>query len=376
MTLRFGPATVEVQAEQCFADVLEALSDWLEYAPDDEVAAPDVSVVLSQGRAAGRVGRARAWSTAQGSGWWDGKAWDAVLLREGAGGVLRWVLSLHESRALWATRVVPNAVIGWAHAHRFGRAQMLANAALYGHLLPAAQEALRLHNSTLVHASAVTGPSGDAVLILGRGGAGKTSASTQLYIRQPERWRYMSDDLAVLSADGILYRSPVPLNIFPYNTERFPELWDLLAAEMSPWDRLQWSLRRRILGAAATARRRPPFSSYLGPPTARIRQVVELERADILSPVAEAGDVRRVVREARNVLAHELARGFLGVASVRALAKQGVVPLPDPTTALDDAERVMERAFGLARLHRIQLPRFASPDAVGEIVERTIAAQD
>lgn len=372
ITLRFGPATVQVRVDEAYSCVLNSLAKWFEHSSNEEVETPDVSVVLSPGRAPHRQARTRVCSSAHGDGWWDGKAWDAIPSRNEALGTLEWRLFLHESPVLLATRLVPDAVIRWAHAHRFGRSEMLASAALYGHLLPAAQEALRGYNATLVHASAVTSARGDAVLMLGRGGAGKTSASTQLYIRKSDRWRYMSDDLAVVSADGTLYRSPVPLNIFPYNTERFPELWGLLAADMSRSDRLQWQVRRALLGASATARRRSPFRQYIGPPIARIRQVVELDRADIPSPTVEEADPLRVAEEARNVLAHELRRGFDGISRMRTAAGPESPPLTDPLAALDDAERVMRQAFGSARLHRICLSRMARPDAVSAIVERTI----
>jgi hypothetical protein len=352
-----------VRAEEPYWDVLESLAGWIEHRPIEEGGASDVCIVLSRGRAA---------SAATASGWWDGKAWDAIPSRDEASGMLRWRVFLHESPFVWATRVVPDAAIRWAHVLRFSRAEILANALLYGHVLPAAQEALRNRNATLVHASAVASVSGDAVLVLGRGGAGKTSASTQLYIRQPDRWRYMSDDLAVLSADGTLYRSPVPLNIFPYNTQRFPELWNLLASRMSPSDRLHWHVRRTIFGVGGTARRRPPFSEYLGPATARIRQVVELDRVDVPLPVTQAADIARVASEARDVLAHELRRGFNGISRWRAAAAPGSMPLPDPSVALDDAERVMRSAFRAARLYRIALPLLAPPDAVGEVIEHTI----
>lgn len=365
ITLGFGPATVQVKAEQPYSDVLESLAEWIEHRPSEQDESPDVRIVLSSGRVAPAIADI---------GWWDGKAWDAVPSRDEASGMLLWRVFLHEAPFVRATRIVPDVAIRWAHVLGFGRAQILANAVLYGHVLPAAQEALRNCNATLVHASAVASVDGDAVLVLGRGGAGKTSASTQLYIRKPDRWRYMSDDLAVLAADGTLYRSPVPLNIFPYNTQRFPELWSLLTSTMSPMDRLQWQVRRTIFGVGGAARRLPPFEKYLGPATARVRQVVELARVDVPLPVTQTADSARVAREARDVLMHELRRGFNGISRWRAETGPKSMALPDPSAALDDAERVMRSAFCSARLHRIAVPLLAPPDEVGAVVERTISA--
>mgnify|MGYP000001719935 CR=1 FL=1 len=174
ISLGFGPATVRLRADEPLLAVQQTLCDWLAPEGDAYVSGePDATVSLMAGRAPGRPAGAAEWSDATSSGWWDGKAWDGVLQSAERPGPAEWALYLHESPVFRAARIVPDAAIRLAHVHGFGRNEMLASAALYGHLLTAAQAALRTHAATLVHASAVASPDGDAVLLLGRGGAGR-----------------------------------------------------------------------------------------------------------------------------------------------------------------------------------------------------------
>lgn len=368
--IRFGPATVELSAEEPYTKISAILGNWLGCSSADQSARPDVHLKISGHPDRQHLSEERAWTSSEGGGWWDGKAWDAIPGVNATTGQPEWRLHLHESPTIKATRFMPGFLTRWAHIHWFNRHEILANAALYGQLLPAAQEALRHHDATLVHASAVAGPDGEAILLLGRGGAGKTSASTQLYIRKPDKWKYMSDDLAILAADGTLYRSPIPLNVFPYNTERFSELWTLLADSMTPFEALQWRIRHALLGASGVARRRAPFSENLGPDTAHVSQVVELYRASISEPVSDIADAESMAREARDVLAHELRRGFEGMAQLRKTNTNNPESNPDPGKILDSAESVMRRVFSSASVHRIGFPKLAPPDEVCRTVER------
>lgn len=127
-----------------------------------------------------------------------------------------------------------------------------------------------------------------------------------------------------------------------------------------------------LLGAAGVARRRSPFADYLGPAIATVVHVVELERDDVDEPILGIGNPESMASEARNVLAHELRRGFDGFTRLRASASASRDSLPDPTEILKDAEQVMCGVFRRARLHRIVLPRLAPPDLVGDIVETTV----
>lgn len=360
-TVRFGPASISLQSDAAAEPVVAALARWLPCERETQDA--DVALTVHSTRLESESGDA---ASAQ---WWDGKAWEASLRRETRG--ISWTVTPRENSVVAATRFVPDAAIRVAHVHRFGRVEMRASALLYGHILPGAELALLQRGATLVHASSLTGPLGGGVLVLGWGGAGKTSASTSLYLRQPGRWRAMSDDLAIVSRDGLLHRSPVPINVFPYNTELFPELAAYVTKGAGFADRQQWQWRARLLGGSGVARRFAPFAEFVGPPSAPLKAVVELRREDVSTPIVEAADAKQIAAEARRVLAHELARGFRPMNRLYEEGRQGL-PFPSPDAQLDAAEAILLAATAHCRVVRITLPRRTPPTQVGALVEQVV----
>lgn len=358
LRMRFGPSTIAVSADLPSQSVLAALTRWM---PAEDIAAtPDIEFRL----------RASALAESnRDATWWDGKAWSAQLHAEPTH--LVWTLTPRETLLFRATRVVPDIAVRMAHIHHFGRREMRAGAALYGHLLPGAQLALLEREATLVHASSLVGPRGRGVLVLGRGGAGKTSASTSLYMRQPNRWRSMSDDLAIVSRDGLLYRSPVPINVFPYNTERFPELSQVVSRESSRADRAHWWLRSRLIGSDGVARRFAPLPEFLGPPTAQLAAIVDLKREDVATATVCTIDADVVIAEACRVLDHELARGFRPMRRLYAEGRRDL-PFAHPDDQLAAVASTLASAFNSCQLTHISIPRQTPPDAVGRLVEAAV----
>lgn len=363
-TVRFGPVVMRVDGEDPFRSVLDALQSWLTTDEGAGLSVPDVHITL---RAASATrSSATAWRSDATLGWWDGKAWDATLT-SGASGSLHWELALHEGALVRAVRWSPNWAVRLAHVHYFGYDEILASAVLYGHLLAAAQIALGARGATLVHASSLARPNGESVLILGWGGSGKTSASSQLYMRQPTRWRYMSDDLAIVARDGSVHRSPVPMNVFPYNTGLFPELEGLILDDLDVLSRWQWKARASWLGSSHVARRRAPFTRFLGPDRGILRDVIALERAEVADAVVSASGASQLASEARVVLAHELRRGFAGIDAALNLPGVGA-PVAAPASILQAAEETLAAAFDGVRTQRIVLPTAAPPNSVGRVV--------
>lgn len=367
--IKCGPASISLESSDgSSADasaILSALRAWMPVESANDAVALRFAVQSTLNA------RSDSNSAAPSASWWDGKAWQATVQRTKQ--QLEWEVAPRYNAVVSTMRLVPPPLLRFAHVHHFGIAQVRASALLYGHVLPGAQLALLEHDATLAHASSLVGPRGGAVLVLGWGGAGKTSASTSLYMRQPDRWRSMSDDLAIVSSDGTLYRSPVPVNVFPYNTELFPELAAVVSRDASMSDRAQWWLRARILGSAGVARRFAPLEGFQGPASAPLAAVVELRRADVSDAVIEATTVDAIATEARRVLDHELSRGLRPMRAAYAQATAStVLPFPSPDAQLARAESTLRAALSRCQLHRITLPRRTPPDAVGRLVEQVV----
>jgi hypothetical protein len=131
-------------------------------------------------------------------------------------------------------------------------AEELAKAAIYDGLDQAIQLQQMQLDQTFVHASSIC-RDGSAVVIAGWGGVGKTSSVMQL-VRE-DGYRFLSDDLAVVSSAGDVFRSPKRMQIYPYNVVGLKPLEDELLGGRGPVERLQWHVRRKLRGPKGVRRR-------------------------------------------------------------------------------------------------------------------------
>lgn len=138
---------------------------------------------------------------------------------------------------------------------------MLAKNVIYELLDPLLLAALLAKEATLVHAGAVVSQDGLGLLLMGTGGVGKTTTVLDLVLNQG--WRYLADDLVVLSDRG-LSRYPKDLQVYAYNLALVPELGGPLMAGRGAIDRAVWNGRLKALGPA-NVRRRVSAERLLGP---------------------------------------------------------------------------------------------------------------
>jgi hypothetical protein len=105
---------------------------------------------------------------------------------------------------------------------------------------------------TYVHASSFH--KGDrAVGIFAWGGIGKTTAMLKMVMNGG--WKFLSDDLGLLDAEGYLWRSPKRMQIYAYNLAGQPKLREALMRNRSVIDRSAWEWRRLRYGTHQVRRR-------------------------------------------------------------------------------------------------------------------------
>jgi hypothetical protein len=75
---------------------------------------------------------------------------------------------------------------------------------------------------TFVHGAAVE-RRGEAIIFPSWGGIGKTALVTK-FVRD-FGWKFLGDDLTILSADGNCYGFPKPMVLYPYHKDIFPEVF-------------------------------------------------------------------------------------------------------------------------------------------------------
>jgi hypothetical protein len=172
----------------------------------------------------------------------------------------------------------------------------------------------------LIHAGAVVGPNGDAVLILGESGAGKTTAAAALV---QVGYGYLSDEAGAISlSTGLAHPWPRPLG-FTASARSLPRFASLFDGDWDGADELHVSVARiRPDAVAAPARVRHviDYRYCAGAETS----VEPLSRATALSRMGSAAPrLRREGDVGLEVLA-ELMRGASGYEMVSGDLERGV----------------------------------------------------
>jgi hypothetical protein len=127
----------------------------------------------------------------------------------------------------------------------------------------------------LIHASAFQAPSGKVIAIGGTGGVGKTSLELALCLHGD--FRFVTDDICVLSESGHVWPILAPPKIYGYNTEHDRELRRKVLERRSSIDRLHWRWRSRR-GSDRVRRRAPVDELYSSFSTAGGRGPISLRR--------------------------------------------------------------------------------------------------
>ncbi len=217
---------------------------------------------------------------------------------------------------------------------------------------------INLHQS-FMHASAVT--NGERTLaVLGKGGVGKTTAMLKLCLEGG--WRYLSDDLAAIDENGVIYRAPARLQIYAYNTQNETALEQRLLNERNALDKLHWRVRRKMLGANKV-RRRISAEELFGlqgvADKARLTDLIFLERRD--APGVEIDDIGHIQAAARMApIVMDEIKTYRESYAVAEATAPGL--LPDPETVQDATAAILKMAFSQASAYLIKAGPDTQPD--------------
>lgn len=106
-------------------------------------------------------------------------------------------------------------------------------------LVPAAHW---MSDLAVVHASALSAPSGEVTMIGGTGGVGKTSLMLELCLQRG--YAFIADDIGFVRDDGWVYPNLAYPKIYAYNLEDNSELARRVLKGRGIADRLQWAASR------------------------------------------------------------------------------------------------------------------------------------
>lgn len=226
-----------------------------------------------------------------------------------------------------------------------------------------------------IHASAMT-KDGRTLVVMGKGGVGKTSSMLKLSITQG--WRYLSDDLAVIDDGGRVYRSPKRLQIYAYNTQGEPEIERCLLHGRSLLDRTQWRLRRRVFGPKLV-RRRVAADRLLGASgvgtSGTVTDLVFLERSgDTPDSVAQAMTVQDAADRMADIVMDEIEPySEVSAAACRLGLSPGPLRLPRPAELRGATRDVLLRALAHTRPVLLTVGAHASPSLLQSALERLLS---
>ncbi len=174
--------------------------------------------------------------------------------------------------------LAPPAMQRFAHFNYLSHAERRVKSFVYDIFDYTAQIAQLPLGQTFMHASSLE-KDGRAVALLAWGGIGKTTSMLKFVLE--DGWRFLSDDLGILDADGLLHRSPKHMQVYGYNLKGQPAIRDAFFRERSVADRVSWSIHR-VLKSDQRVRRRLSAESMFGPEriarSAQLTQAIFLER--------------------------------------------------------------------------------------------------
>jgi hypothetical protein len=213
-----------------------------------------------------------------------------------------------------------------------------------------------------VHSSAVTNGS-RTIALMAWGGVGKTSSL--LKILETGAWQYLSDDLALIDEDGVVYRTPQRMQVYAYNLEGQPALRDQLLGGRRPVDLLQWHARARLLGPKAVRRRVHPSELFGRDAVADqgvVTDAVFLRRTSSEQFRVHTTDAAQLADMCTNVLDHELSPLNTLAAAANSSGLGGVIPDSDELRATTRA--VIKKGIDAAnpRCMILDVPPAAGPE--------------
>jgi hypothetical protein len=244
--------------------------------------------------------------------------------------------------------------------------EQVAKSFMYNVFDHLSQIALLESASSYIHASSME-KDGSAVALLAWGGVGKTSSMLKLVLEHG--WRYLSDDLGLIGADGKVWATPKHLQVYGYNVAGQLHLRARLLAGRSPADRLAWEFRLRRRGPRAVRRRVSP-TQLLGvervAQSGQLRAAAFLERSTVRVPRLRSLSRDDLVRRAVSVLSSEL-DPYARLAAAMFSASHHPI-LPDATSLRRRTSEVLERAFSDVEPVLVEVPLRADPNELAEFL--------
>jgi len=206
-------------------------------------------------------------------------SWDAVLVTPSEGLQL-WVCNPRMTLRKYLAKAIPKWLFRFLNPLGASYWELQAGYLLYHIVLKEIQIALLKNNASFIHAAGLSNNFGNAVLICGRGGIGKTTTATYFVSRGP--WKIIADDFVIVSHEGKMYGSHLPAHIYGYH---IPIINQLGLRENKLFkgclDKLQWNIYSVLKSPSWVVRRISLPKDIIGLPSIiKMCFVVEVTTSD------------------------------------------------------------------------------------------------
>lgn len=266
-------------------------------------------------------------------------------------------------------KLIPDALYKFKDWNFLSPGEVLAKNFMYDIFDYLAQIINLKTDQSFIHASAFT-KDGRTVLIPAWGGIGKTTSMLKLVNEQG--WKFLSDDLALISKDNKIYRTPKKLQIYAYNLENQEEIKKIFFNKRDSLDKLSWKwhlIRKGKKGVRRRISAEELFGAEKIGDSADITDVIYIERADVKDFTVEKMEISKLAKRAASTIFKEI-EPFSLIAS--AVHSYGGNHLPNiDEVLLKTQQNIFNSLKGIDALH-VKIPINANPDSLCEFLNKII----
>lgn len=270
----------------------------------------------------------------------------------------------YDSRVTDHNAIVEEAFRSFNRSYIY-RSQNLAKVILYNDIEPLIHQALLQDGAGFIHASCVS-KNGRGLVLSGWGGAGKTSAAMSLI--ETGEWNFVSDDLCLVSSDGLSQPYLKRVQLYPYNIGSQDEQRSLEGASFR--DRLNWRLRATVLGEKSVRRRIAPSNRYpVSNQNVDISSLVYIIREERENITYDTEEMSVVAQRAAATIAHEYETH---IRDLRPLVATHPGVWPSGEDFIEESAKIYERAFESAACRLVRVPQNATPTELAEYLQQSV----
>lgn len=270
-------------------------------------------------------------------------------------------IHVHVPRTGFPRRIAPPGLQRFAHFNYLSHAERRVKSFVYDIFDYAAQEAQLGLGQTFVHASSLE-REGKAVALLAWGGIGKTTSMLKLVLE--DGWRFLSDDLGLVDADGMLHRSPKRMQVYGYNLRGQPAIEEAFLGQRSAVDRLSWAIFKVLKGNQRVRRRvsaEEMFGAAHVATSGQLTRAVFLERHSGTAFRRQDVAPRALAERCAAILLRELDSFMLVTCAAHGAGTNVVRTMGGLEVASRD---LLEQVFSRVPCEVVGIPRGAAPDAL------------